>query len=80
MANLVEGEFVVIGKVIRVVDQDDSISLLRKTAMNVLPDESLSEMFAHFDALSAVQGYQIPKAEWRVHGPAVHILPVAIYA
>jgi hypothetical protein len=80
MSNLVEGEFVVIGKVIRVVDEDSSISLLRKTAMNVLPDETLSQMFTHFDALSAVQGYVLPKAEWRIHGPAVHILPVAIYA
>jgi hypothetical protein len=80
MANLVEGEFVVIGKVIRVVDEDSSINLLRKTAMNVLPDETLAEMFKHFDALSVVQGYQLPKAEWRIPGPAVHILPVAIFA
>lgn len=80
MSNLVEGQFVVMGKVIRVVGKAESISLLRKTAMSILPDETLANTFSHFDALSTVQGYVLPKAEWQVPGPALHILPVAIYA
>lgn len=80
MSNLVEGHFVVLGKIIRVVNEGESINLLRKTAMGALPDEMLATGFAHFDALSTVQGFVLPQAEWRVDGPAVHILPVAIYA
>jgi hypothetical protein len=80
MSNLVEGQFLVMGKVIRVVGQGESISLLRKTAMSILPDETLASTFSRFDALSTVQGYVMPKAEWQVAGPALHILPVAIYA
>jgi hypothetical protein len=80
MSNLVEGEFVVLGKVIRVVPEGESISLLRKTAMGALPDQMLTDAFAHFDLLSTVQGFVLPQAEWRVEGPAVHILPIAIYA
>jgi hypothetical protein len=80
MANLVEGQFVVLGKIIRVVSENDSINLLRKTAMSALPDQLLQSAFAHFDALSTVQGFTLPKAEWKVAGPALHILPIAIYA
>lgn len=80
MSNLVEGEFVVLGKVIRVVPEGESISLLRKTAMGALPDQMLTDAFAHFDLLSTVQGFVLPQAEWRVEGPAVHVLPIAIYA
>src|SRR4029077_11341852 len=42
MANLVEGHFTVLGKVIRVVDEHDSINLLRKTAMSLLPESALT--------------------------------------
>jgi hypothetical protein len=80
MSNLVEGQFIVLGKVIRVISEGESISLLRKTAMSILPKETLESTFRHFDQLSTTQGYLMPKAEWEVPGPALHILPVAIYA
>jgi len=80
MSNLVEGQFVVLGKIIRVVPTTESINLLRKTAMSALPDEILVSGFAHLDALSKVQGFALPQAEWRVEGPAFQVLPIAIYA
>jgi hypothetical protein len=80
MANLVEGQFTVMGKVIRDVPQGDSVNLLRKTAMGVLPEELLQQSFSFFDALSTVHGFDLPKAEWRVAGPATQVLPIAIYS
>jgi hypothetical protein len=80
MSNLIEGEFAVVGKVIRVVEEGQSVSLLRKAAINVLPEETLNGMFANFDALSAVHGFVVPRAEWQVRGPALHVVPIAIYA
>lgn len=80
MANLVEGRFTVLGKIIRSVPDDESINLLRKTAMSLLPEGLLIAAFSHFDELSEVQGWNVPKAEWEVHGPAIHVLPIAIYA
>jgi hypothetical protein len=80
MANLVEGHFTVLGKVIRSVPAEESINLLRKTAMSLLPEALLAGVFSHFDHLSEVQGFNMPKARWHVDGPAIHVLPIAIYA
>jgi hypothetical protein len=74
MANLVEGQFTVLGKVIRSVAAGESINLLRKTAISLLPDALLVKAFGHLDQTWNIQ----PK--WHVDGPAIHVLPIAIYA
>jgi hypothetical protein len=80
MSNLVEGHFTVLGKVIRVVEGDGSISLLRKTALSTMPVPVLGEAFSHFSALSGEGGFSLPAIEWEVSGPAMQVLPIGIYA
>lgn len=80
MADLLDGEFSILGKVIRVIERDeDSISLLRKTAFNAMPDRTVDETLEKV-ALSAGTALAIPKLEWRISAPALHVLPVAIFA
>lgn len=81
MSNLVEGHFTVLGKVIRVVEKsDESISLLRKTALSAMPIAVLSEAFSVLSATSADEGFTLPKMEWEINGPAIQVLPIGIYA
>lgn len=81
MSNLVEGQFTVLGKVIRVVtDASNSISLLRKTPISAMPLPLLQEAFSHFNALSGEQGYGLPTIDWEITGPAIQVLPIGIYA
>lgn len=81
MSDLVDGQFKVIGKVVKSVENDtESISLLRKTALSKMPSSLLSQMLGSLSALSSEQGFSVPKMEWEVNGPAIQILPIAIYA
>lgn len=80
MADLVDGTFRVVGKVIRVVGAgDDAISLNRKSAMGKLPPQTLEEMKSAF-ASPELGGFAFRPLEWEVTGPAIQILPIAIFA
>lgn len=81
MSDLVDGQFKVIGKVIKSVsDSSDSINLLRKTALSKMPPILMSDVLGHLSALGTVQGFDIPKLKVAIEGPAIQILPIAIYA
>ena len=81
MSDLVDGQFKVIGKVVRsVTDKSQNINLLRKTAWSKMPPQLLSQLFNSLELLNSEQGFGIPKLEWEVEGPAIQILPIAIYA
>lgn len=81
MSDIVDGEFKVIGKVIKSVDDDlDSISLLRKTALSKMPENILNELFGALSKLSMNDGFDIPEMTWKIKGPAIQVLPIAIYA
>jgi len=81
MSDLVDGKFHVLGKVIRSIDDDtDSISLMRKTALSKMPASLLSDVFGHLSNLGTEQGFQIPQLRWNIDGPAIQIIPIAIYA
>ena len=81
MSDLVDGRFNVLGKVIRSVeDNNESISLLRKTALEKMPKETLNEVFTALSNLKSEGGFSMPKILWKVPGPAIQVLPVAIYA
>lgn len=80
MSDLVDGQFKVIGKVVKSVEDDtESISLLRKTALSKMPSSLLSQIFESLSAFSE-QGFSVPEMKWEVSGPAIQILPIAIYA
>ncbi len=78
MADLVDGRFKVIGKVIRTVGEGESIGLLRKTAFSVIPEKKLSEMLSPFEAIGKM--FDIPSLKLKIEGPAFHVLPIAIFA
>lgn len=81
MSDIVDGEFKVMGKVIKSVnDGSNSISLLRKTALSKMPNNILNEMFGALAALGPNEGFDIPEMTWQIRGPAIQIIPIAIYA
>ncbi|MXY93609.1 MAG: hypothetical protein F4047_18280 [Caldilineaceae bacterium SB0670_bin_27] len=81
MSDLVDGQFKVIGKVIRSIDHEsESINLLRKTALSTISTPVLADMLGKLDLMGGGTGLNIPKPEWEVRGPAIHVLPIAIYA
>jgi len=81
MSDLVDGRFKVLGKVIRSVsDSSESISLIRNNVLSNLPPhlrEGLSEMFR---GLGSEHGFSMPEVRWQIEGPAIQVLPIAIYA
>ena len=81
MSDLIDGKFKVLGKVIRSIDdENDSISLIRKTAMSKMPSSILTDMFSKLSELSEAQGFNIPKLEWEVKGPVIQVIPISIFA
>ncbi|MBN1460110.1 MAG: hypothetical protein JXA57_11260 [Armatimonadetes bacterium] len=78
MSDLVDGTFRVVGKVVRVIGaSDEAVSLNRKSAMGKLPRSILEQLKAN---LAEIEEFSLPELEWEVVGPAVHVLPIAIFA
>lgn len=81
MSDLVDGQFNVLGKVIRVIkDDQNSINLIRKTAISAMPEKNMKEAFSRLSALSHEQGFKTPPLELEIKGPVVQVLPIAIFA
>lgn len=78
MSDLVDGTFRVVGKVIRVINAgDEAVSLNRKSAMGKLPPAVLEQFKT---ALADIEDFSLPELEWEVVGPAIHVLPIAVFA
>lgn len=81
MADLVEGKFMVVGKVIRTVaDADGAISLIRKSALTVMPKSVLEDVMRSFQQLSDKEGFNLPNLNWELPGPAFQVIPIAMFA
>jgi hypothetical protein len=81
MSDLVDGEFRVAGKVIRSIrNSDESINLLRKTAIGRVPGAVLEQFMGAMSGLGVESGFKLPELVVDIQGPAVQILPIAIYA
>lgn len=80
MSDLVDGQFNVLGKVIRVIEtEDDAISLIRKTAMSAMPEKIMNDVFSSLSALATDQEFNIPELELKIRGPVIQVLPIAIF-
>lgn len=80
ISEILGGRFKVLGKVIAICKDDtESIDLLRKTTLSVLPEETLNEMFSGFQTEEAKQ-FNLPVLVTEIAGPAVIVIPIAIYA
>jgi len=80
VSEIIGGRFRLLGKVISVYrDKGECINLLRKTSLSVLSDECLSEMLSVFNSESVKQ-FNMPELVTKIPGPALIVIPIAIYA
>ena len=80
LADLVDGQFVVLGKVTRVLRQkDDSVNLLRNTVLGGLSPDILNKLK---DGLYSMReaGLEYPEIVTHIQAPALQIVPLAIFA
>lgn len=81
MADLVDGDFTVVGKVIRAVtDSNDSVNLFRKGVIGSMNKQILEQSFSLFYAPAISSNFEIPKIEWEIEGPVIQVIPIAIFA
>ena len=79
MSDLVDGTFTVLGKVVRVIaDGEQSINLLRKTPLAHTP-EIMSQLMAAFNTIDE-NTFSMPTMQTDISGPAIQVLPVAIFS
>lgn len=80
ISEIIGGRFRVLGKVISLCkDSTESIDLLRKTSLSILSDDLLEEMFVGFKNESLKQ-FNLPELKTKIPGPAIIVIPIAIYA
>jgi len=78
MAELTYKEYRLLGKVVRKIEQDsgETIDLLRGTALGGVGREFLEQLW---DALNKMERMNLPKVKSELSGPALEIVPIAIY-
>ena len=80
ISEILGGKFKVLGKVIAICkDDSESIDLLRKTTLSILTDEMLGDIFSGFENEDMKQ-FNLPKLVTKIKGPAMIVIPIAIYA
>ena len=80
ISEILGGRFKILGKVIAICkDDSEEIDLLRKTALSVFSDETLEEVLGGFSN-SGITELNLPELVTKIAGPAVIVLPIAIYA
>ena len=80
ISEILGGRFKVLGKVISICkDESENIDLLRKTTLSILPEEMLAEIFSKLEE-NKLDKFNFPELKTKIAGPAVIVIPVAIYA
>ena len=81
MSDLIDGEYTVLGKVTRVLPEESSasISLLRKTSLGTVKGPVLDQILAAFSTMQDT-GITIPEVVTEVKGPAIQVIPLAIFS
>lgn len=80
ISEILGGRFKMLGKVISVcANEDDSIDLLRKTSLSILPESSLDGFAAETES-DGLKQLNLPDFITKIAGPAVIVIPIAIYA
>ena len=79
-AYLIGGSFNVIGKVSAIIDENNSISLLRRTVFGFGGRKFADDLFGDFNkAMADTGGLNLSLAQTIIDGPAIQVLPLAIY-
>ena len=80
ISELIGGRFKILGKVIGICkDETESINLLRKSSLTVLSNDMLNDMFACFEQ-KEFEEFNLPEFKATINGPAIIVIPIAIYA
>lgn len=80
MSDLVDGNFNVLGKIIRVIsDSSKSISLLRNSAVGAMPKGVLKQLLDSLSSISDTTDIDLPQMNIEIQGPVIQILPLAIF-
>lgn len=77
---IIDGNFTVLGKIVKVASDDDPINLLRNTNLSFL-NRTLLGQFNSIPGLSEImeQGIELPELNVIVSGNAILVIPIAIY-
>lgn len=80
VSEIIGGQFKILGKVIAIYKNDsESVDLLRKTSLSIMSEALQEQMFSGFENLDSKK-FNLPKLKTKIHGPAIIVIPVAIYA
>lgn len=79
-SEIIDGEFRVLGKVIRVIkaDSEETINLLRKTSFGHLDNTIFDQLGDAFVDQEEV-GLRFPELITEIEGPALQVIPIAIF-
>lgn len=79
-SEIIDGEFHVLGKIIRVVppDSGDSINLLRKTSFGMVKRQIIEQLKNAFVG-AGEHGLEFPELVTEIPGPALQVIPIAIF-
>jgi hypothetical protein len=84
-SELVDGKYRILGKVIKIIDEDESISLFRKTSFKIFQGTVLNTIIEDLNSSmnsdgNNTAGIQIPNIIDKIDGPGIIVIPIAIYA
>lgn len=81
MHELTDGSYKIFGKVTKSIpDSEKSINLLRNTSFSLINESLLDAIFADFQGEDMQSsGLDLPDISTKVYGPAIMILPIAIF-
>ncbi len=80
ISEILGGRFKILGKVIAICKDDrEEIDLLRKTSLAIVSEGLLGEMFAGFKS-NDMEQFNLPELKTKISGPAIIVIPIAIYA
>ena len=80
ISEILGGHFKVLGKVIAICkDETENVDLLRKTTLSIFPIDQITEIFSGFQN-SGIKQFNLPELKTQIPGPAVIVIPGAIYA
>ena len=80
ISEILGGRFKVLGKVIAICkDKSESIDLLRKTPLSIFHEKKITEIFSGLN-YETNQQFILPEFKTKISGPAIIVIPIAIFA
>ena len=81
MTDLVDGQFKVLGIVIKsIIDDTNSIDLVRNTTLSKMPPDFMAPISSGLTEFQKALRLDVPFLNIKIQGPAIQVLPVAIFA